>query len=246
MWCETNRRAQAQSLRLRSATPTQPAPTPARLRISGGRLHIDALHSRRTYGARLGSAPTGKRAYGSGIPGFGSGCDERPGGVRRVQTAQPSVARADPSSMGDCEVWTAKKAEGVRISARPRPMWREGDQRWARIWCGNELAEGAGPGGVRIIRDDSEPRWAGDQRGRGTLVRDRATPMAWPGARGYPPSRDPISGESVDYANKRYGGLLSTKAAPHLDVVKSRIAALAAETAPNQSMMFRGAGEYHY
>lgn len=215
--------------------------------LSGGRSHIDALHTRRLHGCRIGDHPHGKRAMGAGISDAGAGCNRRPGGVRRVQSAPPVIALADPSTAADREAGRAARREGVRITQRRQPMWRPEDQRWARIWCGNELVDpNARAEGVRATRDISQPRWPGDHQGGGSLVRERSTPMAWPSARGYPPSFDPRSGKAIDYASTKYGGTLGTKPQPHPDVVRSREAAAAAETVHNQSMMLRNAGEYYY
>eukprot|EP00967_Tisochrysis_lutea_P006924 scaffold8287_cov36-Tisochrysis_lutea.AAC.5 len=177
---------------------------------------------------------------------IGAGCDKRPGGVRRVGSAQVTVARANPSTATDREAGVACR-RGVRITNRPQPMWRPKDRRWARIWCAEELIDpGARVEGVRVTYDTSAARWPGDCRGNGSLMRERTAPMAWPGARGYPASVDPVSGKIIDYANVKYGGNLSTKPPLHPDVVRSRESAIAAETVPNESMKFRHAGEYYY
>lgn len=180
--------------------------------LAGGRSHIDVLHARRLHGFRIGDRPQGIRTIGA-ISDAGAGCDRRPGGVRRVQSAHGVMARADPSTAADRDDGRPARREGVRISQRRQPMWRPDDQRWARIWCGDELVDPTPRAeGVRVTRDTSQPRWPGDHQGGGSLVRERSTPMAWPSARGYPLSIDPCSGKAIDYANTKYGGTLGTAA----------------------------------
>ncbi len=163
--------------------------------------------------------------------------------MRRVQSAMPTAGLANPNAVGGA--CPPPKKGGVRMSDRPKPSWRPEEQRWGRIWCAEELVgmTESRKEGVRIARDSHQPRWPGDNPG---LVRERTTPMAWPSARGYPPSHDPQTGSAIDYANKRYGGPLSRFAGQHPDVVQSRQAIVNAETATNQSMMFRHAGAMYY
>ena len=80
----------------------------------------------------------------------------------------------------------------------------------------------------------------------GVPQRSMETPVAWPAYAGYPPSRDPVTKQAIDYAMKPYGGRFAVKAPLHPDVVQSHANRLAASNPPASYSAFRHAGERYY
>ena len=80
----------------------------------------------------------------------------------------------------------------------------------------------------------------------GVPTRSMETPVAWPAYAGYPPSRDPVTKQAIDYAMKPYGGRFAVKAPLHPDVVQSHANRLAASNPPASYSAFRHAGERYY
>ena len=157
---------------------------------------------------------------------------EVPQGVRRLSaspaaTANPSAAQGKPPVRAQSAGLVRKDPLPVDRAARVRSagLSRRSQNGSEFVW-----------GGLRIARDSS-----------GRSIRAAESPMPWPAARDYPPSRD-ASGVPIDYALARYGGPLRSKPPEHPDVVKSRRnRAIASDPSyPNQAMRARNAGEIYY
>lgn len=192
----------------------------------GGRRHT-AAYRKDEPGLR------GKRTFVAATKSLeGPVTTELPQGVRRLSaspaaTANPSAAQGKPPVRAQSAGLVRKDPLPVDRAARVRSagLSRRSQNGSEFVW-----------GGLRIARDSS-----------GRSIRAAESPMPWPAARDYPPSRD-ASGVPIDYALARYGGPLRSKPPEHPDVVKSRRnRAIASDPSyPNQAMRARNAGEIYY
>ena len=185
---------------------------------------------------RKADRPDGKRIFDT--RGDGSLVAPRPSGLRKVipRGGIPPPGTADPNrAYGGGN--TTPKPDGVYINTEGR-----GEVKY-QCWRPEQLVGAFGGDwnlntryGNRKVKVMSN----------GMPQRSMETPVAWPTYAGYPPSRDPVSKRTIDYALHPHGNTFSMKPPLHPDVVQSHRNRLAASNPPASYSSFRHAGERYY
>jgi len=185
---------------------------------------------------RARDRPDGKRIFDT--RGDGSLAPPRPSGLKKVipRGGIPPPGTADPNLMYAGGVWAAKP-EGVFTNKEGR-----GDVKY-QCWRPEQLKSAFGGDWNLNTRYGNRKV---NVMSNGVPTRSMETPVAWPAYAGYPPSRDPVTKQAIDYAMKPYGGRFAVKAPLHPDVVQSHANRLAASNPPASYSAFRHAGERYY